>query len=449
MEFAVRFHPGTFVAKAAAHSRKTPKYSYDSVRVQKGWRRRIYPLPPKSNFEIDNPHLLYQAARCSPFYKFWLQSIGQSITQRYIYFDTLRADKRNRTRETLMKRPEMQPFAQRLLACAKMEQNVRFQMRRIVYLWHQKRYRHRLLNTEDPGTMSEPEHPIILYDSRARGHYVFEASTLKRQLEENLAYCKWLVPEPMKPKNPLTNLPFHPGQLSEILRQLTCMGKSSWILEGYKEHKHDLTDFLETFRQPLQIRAVENCRKNPTSEDTLDFVGEFIEDEFDYHDIPLTSTLTILKWALEHKADTKYMQSWIQAWAEYYKATILHGEETIRKNPHLVSFAHDMSADLFRNKVMITKLGRMRLEMLGHPIVQSPPPPQSSPLQVQVPLSPLPAYEEEVSPSDVRNVRARSEGVVFDLGDGVNLLFALPDSVHVTIPSALIEELLNHEPPSD
>lgn len=424
------FHPGKFVHRTKPATKKKPKYPPGHVHIKKRYTPSVSILKPKASFEIDNTHMLYTASRCPVMYRTWLQFMGQSITDRYIYFDTLRLAKADKLNTSFLKHPEMEKHTRRLLFWAKKEQNVRTQMRKVVALWLQKRYESRMLNTEDPATMAEPDKPVLIFDSKARGSYVFEASTIKRQMEENLGYCKWLISEPQAPKNPMTNLPFHMGQVTEIFRQLSIYGLSSWILEGYKEHHYNLTEFLEFFRQPLRMRTVETCRKSPTSEDTLDFVTEFIEDEFDYHDIPYTSTLTILKWGLEHKSDLKYMRKWVDVWSEYYKAIIVHGEQTVRDSPQLVDFVHDMSYDLFQNKTMIQKLGRMRLE-------QRIKEPSTSTTSIY-------SLEADELEQERPTVRVRLD-VGVDLGDGVS-------NVHValdTISDALIEALLHHAPPSD
>jgi hypothetical protein len=414
------FHPGNLKLLKKPNQKKQAKYPANHVHVRKPIRRTIPKLPPKNSFEVENPNLLYTASQVPYMYRTWLQCMGQSITDRYIYFDDLRLVKANKNSSSFLKSPLMEVNTRHLLYWAKKEQNIRTQMRKLVALWLKKRYESKMLNTEDPATLCEPDTPILLFDAKARGSYVFEASTLKRQLEENLGYCKWLVSEPQAPKNPLTNLPFHTGQLVEIFRQLAIYGKSSWILEGFKEHHYNLTEFLEFFRQPLRMRAVDQCRNAPTSEDTLDFVSEFIEDEFNYHDIAYTSTLTILKWALEHTSELKYMRTWIDVWSEYYKATIIHGEQTIRDHPRIIDFVHDMSKDLFNNRVMIQKLGRMRLEQRSTNILQT----------TQFEWS---NHSETILGPTINHTIA-----------DVNILVSAD-----VISDALLEALLSHAPPSD
>jgi hypothetical protein len=421
------FHPGN-IALLKQPKKKQPKYPIDYVRVEKPTPRYIPVLNPKTSFAVENPHMLYTAANCPTMFRTWLQFMGQSITERYIYFGNIRAIIADKSNCSFLKSRELLPYTRQLLVWAKREQNVRTQMRKLVALWLRKRYESRMLNTEDPATLAEPEKPILIFDSKARGSYVFEASTIKRQFEENLGYCKWLVSEPQAPKNPMTNLKFHTGQVAEIFRQLAIYGRSSWLLEGFKEHHYNLADFLETFRQPLRMRNVDHCHKNPTCEDTQEFVEEFMEDEFEYHDIPYRSNLTILKWALKHKTDLKYIKTWIDVWAEYYKLIIVHGEQTLRDNPRLLNFVHDMTADLFRNKTMILKLGRMRLEVVTKERAEQPPP-QVDPSTWHL-------------PSSTFDLTASIQTQPFNYA--ANTLISA-DGISV----ALLEALLHYEPPSD
>jgi hypothetical protein len=432
------FHPGTITLFKKPNTKKKPKYPADHVRVKKRYNKNIPVLKPKTSFEIKNPHMFFTAVNCPIMYRTWLQFMGQSITDRYIYFDNLRLAKANKHSMSFLKLHQMEIYRRYLLFWVKKEQNVRTQMRKLVAMWLRKRYESRMLNTEDPATLVEPNKPVLIFDSKARGSYVFEASTIKRQLEENLGYCKWFVSEPQAPKNPLTNLPFHTGQVAEIFRQLAIYGYSSWILEGFKDNHYNLGDFLEFFRQPLRMRTVDHCCKNPTCEDTQEFVEEFMEDEFEHHDIPYNSTLTILKWALNHKTDLKYVRSWITAWAEYYTNVIKYGEQTIRDNPRLIDFVHDMTDDLFRNRVMIQKLGRMRLEAITNKE-------EPEPIYPQQTLYTVSHYSSDFEETSQRITRQRTEDVEFTLGDdGPNVLVALH-----TISDGLIEALLRHAPPSD
>lgn len=440
------FHPGEPSLLKKAPIKKKGKYPFDHVRVQKRKRPLTVPeLESKTNFEVENPHILYTANKNLPNflpYKTALQFLGRSITERYIYFENYRLAKTDPHTKSFLKSPSLAFYNRFLLFWAKKEQHTRTMLRRLVALWKAKKYSSRLLNTEDPATMAEPEKPVLVFDSTARGSYAFEASTIKRQLEENLGYCKWLVSEPQTPKNPMTNLPFHVGQITAILKQLELYGMSSWLLEGYKEHHYDLLEFLDTFRQPLRLRTIEHCRKNPMCEDTQEFVEEFMEDEFEFHDIPYNSTLTILKWALKHKTELKYVRTWIDVWAEYYKVVIRHGESSLQNSPRLLDDIHDMSGDLFRNRTMIQKLGRMRLEALA---AEEPPEPVQPPIQQQVPAPVQSPHVFDASRFEWSQQGETPTGltITHTMSD-VNILISAD-----AISDALLEALLRHAPPSD
>ena len=119
------------------------------------------------------------------------------------------------------------------------EQRVRLAIRRLVNNWFYKKYSKRCLNENDPWTLYPPTNPIVIFDSKCRGYYQFEANSLKLHIEKSLEYSQWLFPTPYAPKNPLTNLPFHDGQLSIILSGLRKQGYGSWKIEAYKASNYN------------------------------------------------------------------------------------------------------------------------------------------------------------------------------------------------------------------
>lgn len=241
----------------------------------------------------------------------------------------------------------------------------RVAFRNLVRHWLWKRYASNDLNTEDPATLSEPIQPIRVFDVSARGTYIFEAASLRKSMERDLNYCDWLFPEPSHPKNPFTNLPFHAGHRIHILQQLRVFQQGSWILESYHQMKWQLKPFRDIFLVPLKMRALQEICRNPTSEETIDYLLEYIEDHYDYHEIHQPLILTVLRWATKHMTTDPYMLKWLDSFRQYYSIQIIYGELFLENNHTLRNTLYTVTHDLLKQIKQINRLAKIRNERIA------------------------------------------------------------------------------------
>lgn len=230
-------------------------------------------------------------------------------------------------------------------------------------LWLYKKYKNRYLNTEDPATLCEPIKPIQFFDGRLRGTYTFEATTLKKHIEGSLSYAEWLVPYPKPPMNPLTNIPFTKAQLSKILDDMRSYRIGSWMFEAYRRLEFILPIFREIFMVPVKIRALEDMVRNPTNETTIELVTEFVEDEFESGEIPFTTHLDIIKWAIEKMSEHPYIKEWLNLYHSYTSSVILYGTN-IDKINDIELDVHNSAMELFERHETILEIGRLRLKSM-------------------------------------------------------------------------------------
>lgn len=240
------------------------------------------------------------------------------------------------------------------------ESKCRTAFRNLVGRWLFKRYSTNALNTEDPATLSEPVQPIRIFDAAAHGTYIFEAASLRKSMERDLNYCDWLFPEPFHPKNPLTNLPFHMGHRIYILQQLRAYNQGSWILESYHKTKWNLKAFRDIFLVPLKTRALQDICRNPTSEETIEHMLDFIEDQYEYHQIYRPEILTILKWAAKYRPTDPYMLDWLQAFKKIYSVQIIYGEHFMNTNTNIQQTLYGITRQLFKQIKTINRLAKYR-----------------------------------------------------------------------------------------
>lgn len=241
------------------------------------------------------------------------------------------------------------------------EQKIRTIFRNFVRIWLYKHYKGRFLNTEDPATMEEPRNPIYVYDTKQKGTYVFEASSLLKSTEKDLTYAQWLFPEPSHPKNPLTNLNWQIGARLHIVQQFRSLNIGSWIIESYIKSHCNLRMFRDIFMVPLKIRALNDLSRNPTDEDTIDFVCEFMEDMNEHFDTDNTVNLTILKWAAKNMYNHPYIASWREVWTTIYQYKIMYGEEYLDNHPILQNKLYKRAEKLLYDFKNIAELAEERL----------------------------------------------------------------------------------------
>ncbi len=257
------------------------------------------------------------------------------------------------------------------------EQQIRTTFRNFTRIWLYKRYRNRLLNTEDPATMEVPRTPIHVYSTSQKGSYVFEASTLIKSIEKDLCFAQYLFPEPTHPKNPLTNLVWKPEQRLHIIQQLRSLNIGSWILEGYVKCNYKLRMFRDIFMVPLKVRALMDLTMNASSEDTIEFVCEFIEDMNEYYDNE-DSNLGIIKWAVRNMPSHPYIREWRKLWAKIYQYNIMYNEDYLDSHPVLQNKLYKPGEKLLFDFKSISELAAERMLRAPSTAPTAPEEPDSS-----------------------------------------------------------------------
>ncbi len=240
------------------------------------------------------------------------------------------------------------------------EQHIRSVFRNFTRIWLYKRYRNRLLNTEDPATMEVPRTPIHVYCTSQKGSYVFEASTLIKSIEKDLCFAQYLFPEPNHPKNPLTNLVWKSTQRLHILQQLRSLNIGSWILEGYVQCNYKLRMFRDIFMVPLKVRALMDLTMNAASEDTIEFVCEFIEDMNEYYDNE-DANLGIIKWAVRNMPSHPYIREWRKLWARIYQYSVMYNYDYLDSRPVLQNKLYRPAQKLLFDFKSISELAAERM----------------------------------------------------------------------------------------
>jgi len=131
-----------------------------------------------------------------------------------------------------------------------------------IYIRRYKTCMKNVRNTEDPITLDIPKKPVYVIDIERRCSYVYEASSMRRAIQDKLLYSDYMFPKPNDPTNILTNKPFTYSQLVSITNQLHAHGEFSWILDRLRSSDFNLDRFERRHRQQLKVEAIETFFKS-------------------------------------------------------------------------------------------------------------------------------------------------------------------------------------------
>lgn len=200
-------------------------------------------------------------------------------------------------------------------------------------------------NTLDTVTLEIPRNPVYVLDFTQRTSYVYEASSLRKTIENRIFLSDYMFPEPKEPINTLSNLPFTYGQLLSINKQCKAYGQFSWILDRYIACDCCLRIFELRFEKELHCEAI-NSFFTTNSNAANDTIIDFFEDQTRF--TPSISGSMIQKFT-DLCSDTSrnsihpYIQKWRTLTRRYYCATELHDTIELariaREIPTLVSVA--------------------------------------------------------------------------------------------------------------
>jgi hypothetical protein len=198
---------------------------------------------------------------------------------------------------------------------AKKNHRMRQKFSEILRRWLGKRLRSS--NEEDLMTGEAPKVPVRIFAWSERRTYLFEASTIQRDMTSRLLQHDFLFAKFTKPRNPYTNLELTSGQFFHTMKQLRAAGQTNWILEGVYSCQYDIAKFKEQFGEALKLQIINKQFKN-IADETIEIVYDFIDD---YHvENHAHFNTALYRWALSNAQDATRIKLWIKKCKEYYVA---------------------------------------------------------------------------------------------------------------------------------
>jgi hypothetical protein len=185
------------------------------------------------------------------------------------------------------------------------ERTLKNRFRLIVYHW---RLRKMVKNTSadlDPITFCPIETPIYVYDIKRKRQYRFEASTLIKSMTKNLYTSLYSIPEPKRPLNVITNVPFTTYQLAGIYEQLLRTRYSITDIAMYRKLGFNIEKWSLYMDSHLKVAAFRDELYNYHSWEGHRTLLDYVFDTMEYLKRPITDRFETLltnavQWFPEH-----------------------------------------------------------------------------------------------------------------------------------------------------
>jgi len=209
-------------------------------------------------------------------------------------------------------------------------------------------HKFRFANDLDPVTFDSPKNPIRVTDWAQKRIYQFEANTLMGDIRTRLQHHDYLFPEPLCPRNLITNLPFTLSQTMSVYRQLLIQGYMHWTLESFRYSEYNLKKFALLNHKKLYLKALYYCVYSETDKELL---LDFIELQHSHHGYPFDGHL--YEWTVYANpvSNSNRIELWKRYCYEYHETTALYedtNEQVKRLNKisfftsELCKFTHEL-----------------------------------------------------------------------------------------------------------
>lgn len=199
----------------------------------------------------------------------------------------------------------------------------------------------RYANDVDPVTFDTPKNTILVADWAQKRIYQFEAATLLADMRTRLQHHDYLFPEPLFPRNLITNLPFTLFQTMSIYQQMLRFGYMHWTVESFRNAEYNLNKFALLNHKQLYLKAL-HC--SVYSDNDKDLLLDFIELQHIYHGYSFDTNL--YTWAVCSKAGqhSKRIESWKRYCYEYHEVSALYEDsnEQVRRLNRISFFTSEL-----------------------------------------------------------------------------------------------------------
>jgi len=197
-----------------------------------------------------------------------------------------------------------------------LNQKVLYAFKRLLNIWRFKNLR--TMNENDPITLSTPKNPVTIITSKFR--FIYEAESIALDIHKRLLHHDGQIPYPLAPRNLLTNEFMTLQQMISVIKQCRSFGYTYWTLEAFTKSSYCIEDFVRVQRNPLRYNAIIKIINNPLDPDGIDTITDFIETQFDHHNIPYPTS--VYTWALRTIPNDSTIVEWKSLCKKWFSCLI-------------------------------------------------------------------------------------------------------------------------------
>lgn len=198
---------------------------------------------------------------------------------------------------------------------------IRFQLRKLLQIWRWKKLLPR--NDEDIVSGEAPKYPIYIVDWEGNQVWVYEASTLMRDITNRLMNHDVFFECCQRPRNPLTNLPLTYSQKISVWNQFTHYPiLQSKAFTAYRSARFNIYKFITENRTHILLHALRQSMKIKGDFEVNDRILDFIRYAHDAEGEDYSSpmyTFLLLRYP-EHSI----MIQWRQLCTKYHELELLY-----------------------------------------------------------------------------------------------------------------------------
>ena len=288
---------------------------------EKRLRKRRKPTGEKASVRYAKPSWFLLPHHLANGFEFWIAMLkGDTfLTKRKSLLDDIEKAKTPTSPIQDKFRDEYLIKAQHVMSFLYQNQKLRWIFKKFFTKLRLQRFPS--LNDVDPITLERITQPIKFPSFAQRKTYSFEANPFVKHLHNKLTHNDGHIPDPLFPKNPFTNEAFSLSQLISLIDQARKYSHTSWAIESFVSCRYDLTSFSTIHSKPLRLNALRATMANVSSWDSIDTLYDFIKIQHAFHNALFH--MNLYKWAVNHAAKEKRIESWRKLCVKWYEVDIL------------------------------------------------------------------------------------------------------------------------------
>ena len=288
---------------------------------EKRLRKRRKPTGEKASVRYAKPSWFLLPHHLANGFEFWIAMLkGDTfLTKRKSLLDDIEKAKTPTSPIQDKFRDEYLVKAQHVMSFLYQNQKLRWIFKKFFTKLRLQRFPS--LNDVDPITLERITQPIQFPSFAQRKTYSFEANPFVKYLHNKLTHNDGHIPDPLFPKNPFTNEAFSLSQLMSLIDQARKYSYTSWAIESFISCRYNLTSFSTIHSKPLRLNALRATMANVSSWDSIDTLYDFIKIQHAFHNALFH--MNLYKWAVNHAAKEKRIESWRKLCVKWYEVDIL------------------------------------------------------------------------------------------------------------------------------